>query len=376
MTVRHSQPQSPPFKAIFAQWPAPAVATSDKNHYEGPEIYFNDKPLSEEVVVHQNPLQQIGHGVKQVFVELPKAVWRGLQGTPEYTFGDFLLIGKVPYYLGGATLAAIFAMGRHGLTLARQGPAIAMYYLAIGLSNMLINQSVKSNTGLDLGLKYKNALGKLKPVYGDATFSRYDLVPKATYQHMAKKMGIPLSVADPDDEVQSVIADMLPRIRLAKMVLGNTLAAVAAGYLARTDEWHRVFTTIPGVLWHKKPAKRLGILLKDSAKVIAHQFGGVKRAAGMGLPPKQFAVVKHVAMGFIAAAVITTWRLLRPPVDNKAYQHSERIGDVKPPLAQHSGNLSRAQLLWETDQQREFARHGRDVATLQQSRYRAAGGTQ
>ncbi len=365
MTVPPTRLNTPDAKAIPPGWPAPAVKKPAvaATHYEGPEIYFNDAKLFEQKIVHLNPLQKIGHALKTAFVETPKAAMRGLRGDSRYNFSDFLLLGKVPYYLGGATLAVIFAMGRHGLTLSRQGPAIAMYYLGMGLSAAVIDQAVKWNSGLDLNLKYRTSLGKLQPVFGDPTFSRYDLVPDETYTHMAKKMGIPLDVADPDDEVQATIAKMLPRVRLAKMVLGNAVAAVAAGYIARTDEWHRVFVHIPGVRWRNKPVARLGILLKDSAKVIAKQLGPAKYAKGTGITPTQFALVRNIAMAVLGLAAIGAYNLIRVPNQHKSYQQALRTGEVKPAEIQASPNLSRAHILWELDQQREYGRRGRDIAT-------------
>lgn len=345
----------------------PVIPALNNNGDGEPAIYFNDRPLLKETVIHQTALDKIGHSINGVFVRLPQAIKRGVLGDSDYSFGDFLMLGKVPYYLGGATLAAIFASGRHRLSMARQGPAIVMYYLAVAGTNKLIDLVVKQQTGVDLGLKYRSALGEIKPVFGDPTFSRYDLVGEERYRHMADKLGLPQDMTDMDDEVQGVIAEMLPRVRLAKAFLGNTIAAVAAGYLARTDAWIKVFEPIPGMLLRKKPLKRLARGVRDAVAVIGQQLTGGERVAtgrlngqmtyssaarGMGLSQKRFTRARGTAMGVLLLGLALTGRMLRNLVKDKRYE----VGDWRPSRQvipnYLSPTLNKARQVWQTDQAR------------------------
>lgn len=325
-----------------------------------PTIYFNDRVLVDEHIVEQNSWQTLGNNFRKGFVDLPKAIRRGLRGDKDYSFGDFLLLGNVPYYLGGATLAAVFASGRHGLTMARQGPAIILYYLTIGLANKGINQLVKHRTGVDLNLQYQTALGELKPVFGDPIFSRYDLVDEPRYHAMANKLGLPEDLTDRDGEVRQLIAEMLPRVRLAKAVFGNLLAAVAAGYLARTDDWGKVFTPIPGMSFRQAPLRRLWQGIKDSSRVIGTQLAGGPQAARlMRLTHKQFTRIHRVTGGLLWAGLTATGTLLRHLIPSREYDKSFQPGAWQPSgqitPAYLTPKLNKARQVWQKDRQRVIA---------------------
>ncbi len=81
-------------------------------------------------------------------VKLPNYVYRGLKGDQDTNFYEYLSLGKIPYFIGGPMLAAVFAFG-----LTRNNPqarassavrtkqiaaGVALYYLGHGLPKKLL----------------------------------------------------------------------------------------------------------------------------------------------------------------------------------------------------------------------------------------------
>jgi hypothetical protein len=178
---------------------------------------------------------------RNIFVTLPKNIYQGLKGDPNYSFADFLNISRAPYYLGGAFLAASFAAGRAKLNFTRQSLAVGLYFSALALSNRLIEKMYKFRTGADLNLRYyKTSTGDIEKALSSADFPRFDLLEDSDYERMAKKMKIPDNIADRKREVNEQLRQIISTARADKLILGNMLAAFGAGYLAQTDAWFRL----------------------------------------------------------------------------------------------------------------------------------------
>ena len=269
-------------------------------------LYFYDVSLKPERLIHLNPLDKIALGFHQTFVELPKSLAKGFWGDSRYRFDDFLRLGQIPYVLGGATLAGIFALGGHKLTIARQLAAIGLYYVGQLVGNVVVNAVVKSYTGIDPDLRYSAADGQIKRVFTDPTFSRYDLLPKAFYEAKAARLGIPPTVADPEGEVKNTIANMLPKIRLAKTLIGNALAAVGAGLIARSDGWLKLGHRTPGLSWPRQAFQ----WAKAVIGVVGHHWFAAPHNHPSGLSAGRIMALRSVATVALAGALgIGAWLL-------------------------------------------------------------------
>lgn len=180
------------------------------------------------------------------FVKLPKSIYHGLRGDPNFTFSNFLNVTSVPYYLGGAFLALSFAAGRAKVDFARQAVGVGLYYLGAVASNKSIDAFYKAKTGIDLNLKFRKANGDVERVFASTDFPRTDLLEKSDYRRMMKGLGVPDDVSDPKREVQDHVREIISAARADKLILGNILAAVGAGYIARSDGWSSLFKVKDG----------------------------------------------------------------------------------------------------------------------------------
>lgn len=201
----------------------------------GIESPFDDKLL------RLNPWDKLKLNMKQNFVTLPKTVYQGLKGDPHYTFSDFLNVTNIPYYLGGAFLALSFMAGRAQVGASRQAVGVGLYYLGVLGANKGIDAFYKAKTGVDLNLKFRKANGDIEKVFASADFPRFDLLEGQDFRRMMNRLGVPDDVSDPKREVQDQVRTMISGSRADKLILGNVLAAIGAGYIARSDAWANTF---------------------------------------------------------------------------------------------------------------------------------------
>jgi hypothetical protein len=195
---------------------------------------FKDK------ILRVNGWKKLTSNLNSTFLVLPKTVWQGLRGDSAFTFSDFLHVAKIPYYLGGAVLAASFAAGRDRVNFARQAAGVALYYLGVMGAGRFVDTLYQRGYGIDLDLRFRKPNGDIEKVFASADFPRFDLLNDSDYRTMARKMDIPENIADPHREVQDESRRLIVASRVDKLILGNLLAAVGAGYLARSNGWARL----------------------------------------------------------------------------------------------------------------------------------------
>ena len=93
---------------------------------------------------------------------------RGMGGAPDYTFFEFLQTAKVPYYLGGPILAALFNAGvkmdsiKSGnaakMVAKHMALGVGFYYLGAIAAKAVIDNTVKAARGLDLNHPYAKVI--------------------------------------------------------------------------------------------------------------------------------------------------------------------------------------------------------------------------
>ena len=273
-----------------------------------------------------SPLQKLKLGVKGTVVDLPKSVLAGLKGDSSYSFTDFLNVAKIPYYVGGAVLALSFRAGRDKVNFVRQAIGVGLYYLGVMGANKAIDKIYKRTSGIDLGQRYQKADGgKIEKVFASSDFPRLDLLSPEQYAAIQKKLGIPDNVADPKAETNAQIKQVISTSRADKLILGNVLAALGAGYLARSNGWARILGkqgTLKNI-WRDPLGGSVANKLANTVTAIGGILGKGFKEKITGLPGEASPMLRKGILGggaIIAGAVLLHSALtLR---NKKAYESS------------------------------------------------------
>jgi hypothetical protein len=212
----------------------------------------------------------------------------------------------------------------------RQGAAVLMYLAGIAGTSAAINGLYKAKTGIDLGMLYRNGNGQVEKVFASADFPRFDLLQPRHYDAMVKKMGIPEDVNEPDGAVREQIRVAINRSRTMKLIVGNLISAIGAGYIARSDAWSAV-SHLPSTLrsvW-RDPGLNIGQKLASHVGVTFHTLAQpfIERLnVWKGPWWKQATVYGGAAL--LAATALYTWyggiqrrhysRFMEGPLDERA----------------------------------------------------------
>lgn len=320
--------------------PSPIEQTKSGRH-----VVERDRPLS------QNPLDKLAYSLQTGFVRLPKAVWKGLSGSEDFNFSDFLLVSNIPYYLGGVMLTTGFLLGKGSpLPGIRQGVGVALYAAGMAASSLLINGLYQMRYGLDLGMKYRSASGRTEPVLSSHEFPYFDMIPASVMARLRKRMGIPDTVSDPDQAVREQLREMISESRTMKLVLGNLVAATGAGLIARSDHWGRIQGQGKALrtIWTAADGGHIGNRLSQTWTNLKTHWGPALSAQLLG-HAQESAFAKwsrRVALGTIAASVgLAVFNILRPPFSKEyeAFKHSSTAGNF--PAGADLNSLSSPQVV-------------------------------
>lgn len=200
--------------------------------------------------------------VKDVFTYAPK----GLEGSRNSNFYEFLSLGLVPNIVGSAMLISLFnaanssfaSPARHfaGLNGRKMGAGVIMYAIGKWLGSKLINKGVGLKTGVDLEMPYKKVVTELAETPGDkdltaieyhrvfesADFPRWDLINKqgeaqgnryAWYDKIAKRMGFKEPLNSPDQVVQPKVKETIIKAGAAKSISSFIYAALGVALAAQ-----------------------------------------------------------------------------------------------------------------------------------------------
>lgn len=248
------------------------------------------------------------------FTEYPA---KGLKGSKNSNFYEFLTMGIVPYLVGSATLMAVLNGASHifaGNTSIKNAKGygnkaalgVIFYGIAKSLSKKLISTPVKLATGIDTEMSYQ------REIYSDPNvqtahpvheyeqhkvmeshdFPRYDMMygeklsqrDGKEYSHnylfdkIAKKNGLGENLPASDTEVKPIIKDVISRSNTAKSLSSYMWAAVGA-ILAVQTPWDHFFKATSKASWVKK-APGSGILggIKNTANNLGRIAGSFGRS--------------------------------------------------------------------------------------------------
>ena len=257
-----------------------------------------------------------------------KSFSNGLRGDRDFNFTDFLQLAKIPYWLGGIGLVAVFAaVDRIGLNGTKAGAAVALYMGGKAVADLMIDSVFKARYGMNMDLSYRDPEGRINKVFASTEFPRIDLLKDKHYHHIADKLGIPTFVADRTKAVKEQIPLNISQNRVLKLVLGNTLAMVGAGYLSRSDAWASVLK-LPQEIGHALAGKGNGGLVNrivSATQIAATSLAEPFKERLFGLPNEASPWLRRTALGVMGAgALFTLWQSLNV-VRKREYEASSSL---------------------------------------------------
>lgn len=197
---------------------------------------------------------------------------KGLQGSKNANFYEFLTMGMVPYALGSLTLMAVFNAAskffspNEAKSASKLGHKMALgvifYGIAKNVSKKLIEGPVKVKYGIDMNLPYKKVVNELPESVNDkdlisheyhkafesVDFPRWDLLydskyygneRNSYYDHIAKKMGMGKNLTDSDQVVKPKMKEIIVKTRTFTTLSSYLWAGVAVG-LAMQTPWENL----------------------------------------------------------------------------------------------------------------------------------------
>ena len=256
---------------------------------------------------------------------------KGLTGSKNSNFYEFLTMGTVPYLVGSATLMAIFNapnksfMPDSKVAANSLGRKMALGVLFYGvfksLSKSFIDAPVKWFTGIDTQLPYAKVNYQLQENPDDynltsieyhkvgesVDFTRWDQLygdPKKgqdlnfRYDKIAKKNGLGENLNDSDQEVKPIYKEVLVKSNLARSFSSYMWAATGVA-LAFQKPWDNFFRSATMKFWKVNE-------FTHSLKVFGQSFVQSCKELYKGSPDAVKHFDKHAGKYLLGASVVVT----------------------------------------------------------------------
>ncbi len=256
---------------------------------------------------------------------------KGLKGSKNSNFYEFLTMGNVPYIIGSVTLMSIFnsvnsdffpdAKSKASKLGNKMAMGVILYCVFKELAKSFITLPVKWKTGIDTELPYAkvNYLLQESPddynltsieyhkVGESVDFPRWDQLygdPKKgeklnfRYDKIAEKNGLGKDLNDSDQEVKPMYKEVLVKSKLAKSFTSFMWAATGVA-LAFQKPWENYFNVATLKFW--KP-KEFG----HSLKVLGKSFVDSIKELYKGSPDSFSKLERHSGKALIGASVLVT----------------------------------------------------------------------
>ena len=272
--------------------------------------------------------------VNDVFSYAPK----GMTGSKNSNFYEFLSLGLIPNLIGSASLVLISNAlnnkfgGRDSLFANMNGRKMAagvvLYAAGKWLGNKIINKGVKATTGVDMEMPYKKIVHELPDYKGDTDttsvefhrvfesvdFPRWDLINKQGehnnnryeyYDAMAKRMGYSEELNASDQVVQPKIKEVLVKATAAKSISSFVWAAL--GVAIASQKPFEEFMN-----FRHKPT------LAQAAKELPKQVARTMKESVQSLSKTK--IGKGLMIGAAATSVLGIWnssKNFKAPKENK-----------------------------------------------------------
>lgn len=233
--------------------------------------------------------------VNSIFTYAPK----GMQGSRNSNFYEFLSMGLIPNITGSAMLIALFNLANGKFrdpdkafaSIPGRKMAYGVVFYAIGkwLGSKIINKGIEQKTGIDLEMPYKKVVTELPDHEGDtdltrveyhrvfesADFPRFDLINKMGEQQgnrflwwdkIARKMGFKTPLNSPDQTIQEKVKEVIVKATSAKCISSYIWAALGVALAAQAPFEKPVVMPVSGTTKEriKGLGKNFATTLKDS----------------------------------------------------------------------------------------------------------------
>lgn len=268
------------------------------------------------------------------FIDYPA---KGLKGDINSDFYEFLTMGTVPYVIGSLMFMFVFnCLNKIEPKAAKVGNKMALGVLFYGLfknlSKNLVTTPVKMATGVDTEMPYQNKVYPLPKEAGEAAtiepqyqqrkvfdskeFYRKDLLDRAYFDKVAKKLGLGEDLNDSVSETSPIIQNIVATSSTAKSLISYSWAGVGVA-LAVQDSWTDFFDSIKNrKLYVSKPnddfATKLGGKIKNwgentcnIVKTFGKSFGRACKSLWSG-NPADTGFMKHSGKLFVGASAALT----------------------------------------------------------------------
>ena len=253
---------------------------------------------------------------------------KGLKGSKNANFYEFLTMGTVPYLIGSAGLMAVFNFANKFFSpfdkvqASKIGQKMALgvlfYGVAKSLSKQLISRPVNMLTGVDTDQPYAKVIYELPDnindtditsieyhkVFESVEFPRWDLLygdeakgqkRNFRYDKIAKKLNMGENLNDSDQETKPRIKEIIVKSNVAKSISSYMWAATGVA-LAFQKPWEDYFNALTFKFW--KPQEFL-----KSLKVFGASF--VKSAKDL-YKGEGTGIAKHAGKILLGAAVLSS----------------------------------------------------------------------
>lgn len=252
---------------------------------------------------------------------------KGLKGSKNSNFYEFLTMGSVPYIVGSLTLMSVFSASKHyapfqKMKAASIGNKLALGVLFYGLmkniSKSFVNVPIKALTGIDTERPYAKVIYELPDnkndtditsieyhkVFESVEFPRYDLLygdetkgQKRNYRYdkIAKKLGLGDKLNDSDQDVKPRIREVVVKTNLAKNISSYLWAATGV-CVAAQKPWENFFEVMTLKFWKPKEFKKS---LQSFGKNFVESCKAFYNGEGKGLQ-------KHAGKVMLGASVLST----------------------------------------------------------------------
>lgn len=309
--------------------------TIPKNTYYAPVKKGHELSSSDDFIIDKGPTTGIKTFVHKMYNNVAVYTPKGLKGSRNSNFYEFLSLGTIPYLTGSAMLVASYAalilMG--GMknsskfpaknVLTRTAMGVALYGTGKWLNGKILNKLTEFSTGIDLDMTYKKTVTELPEgpglpektrneyhkVFESADFFRSDLLLKKGesmgnrwhfYDKITKKMKYQEKLNAPDQAVDPIIRETIVKATAAKSVSGYLWAALGV-VLSSQDSFGKLFT---GMVSKNVVENAFGKNVKHVGNTFKKAFMDVWRGHKTQYPKLSGALGKALIIGAFASTAL------------------------------------------------------------------------
>ncbi|MCM1339167.1 MAG: hypothetical protein NC191_05810 [Muribaculaceae bacterium] len=288
-------------------------------------------PYDEDTLLKNNLSMRTRIGMEKFTKAFTQYPARGLKGSKNSNFYEFLTMGNFPNIVGSLMLMAIFNSANRFFSHSSKfeashiGNKMALGVLFYGLfkrfSKTLVNYPVKLATGIDTELPYAKVNNRLQEYPDDydlkaieyhkvgesVDFTYWDMLYGDTkkgesrnfrFDKIAKKVGLGENLNDSDQEVKPIYKEVLVKSKVAKSISTFLWAATGVA-LAFQKPWEEYFNSATWKFWKTDEfahsMKLFGRSFKESIKELYN--GGEKAVVKLD---------KHAGKALIGLSVLST----------------------------------------------------------------------